>query len=334
MANDDPIFTTKGQFIANSSAVFFFSFPNLAGDLFDPSDINTVIYDPDGVEIAAAETIEKIETGQYAVEWVVPAAAVSGRYSITITFIEETVDGPEERTFTEHFIVVDALSSYVAQVQLATRAFLETFMGYAQRVPVFNEIGRLNKTRTQARFTFPRWNQTSGVRIYVNGEVADVDREIDYTRGRIDFSTSFSRYDQITADYTFRWFSDDELDGFITEAINLFNQYPPHSAYDILTLDSRYGITVMDQAAVFCLRRMIMDLMFQEPIKVYGGADRADAVQRQLESLKQNYEKELESLYEQKKYQPYLGLTKTIVTPEYTLPGGRSRWFRYLFKGA
>ena len=39
-------------------------------------------------------------------------------------------------------------------------------------------------------------------------------------------------------------------------------------------------------------------------------------------------------LYEQKKYGPYVGLTKTVTAPEFTLPGGRSRWFRYLFKGA
>ena len=28
----------------------------------------------------------------------------------------------------------------------------------------------------------------------------------------------------------------------------------------------------------------------------------------------------------------FTGLTRAVVVPEYTLPGGRSRWFRYLFK--
>ena len=48
--------------------------------------------------------------------------------------------------------------------------------------------------------------------------------------------------------------------------------------------------------------------------------------------MKKNYEGDWEKLVEQKKLGPYPS-SKLIVTPEYTLPGGRSRWFRYLFKG-
>ena len=88
------------------------------------------------------------------------------------------------------------------------------------------------------------------------------------------------------------------------------------------------------QAAIFALRRLIMDLHFQEPAKVFGGMERADKLMGSLDSLKKNMEEELNAWYDQKRKQPYSGLTKTFTVPEFTLPGGRSRWFRYLFKGA
>ena len=45
-------------------------------------------------------------------------------------------------------------------------------------------------------------------------------------------------------------------------------------------------------------------------------------------------EEDLNKMYEQKKFGPYVGLTRMVVVPEYTLPGGRSRWFRYMFTGS
>ena len=113
----------------------------------------------------------------------------------------------------------------------------------------------------------------------------------------------------------------------------MFNQYPPQSVYLLTSLPPRYGVTVAHQAAVFLLRRLIMDLHFQEPAKVFGGMERSDKLMGSLDTLKKNMEEEISKLYDQKKYQPYVGLTKTVTVPEFTLPGGRSRWFRYLFKG-
>jgi hypothetical protein len=51
-----------------------------------------------------------------------------------------------------------------------------------------------------------------------------------------------------------------------------------------------------------------------------------------METLKKNYEEEFTRLLEQKKFGRY-PRTKAITVPEFTLPGGRSRWFRYMFGG-
>jgi hypothetical protein len=80
------------------------------------------------------------------------------------------------------------------------------------------------------------------------------------------------------------------------------------------------------------LRNLLMCLNWQQPAQVFGGTEQAQKAFSNFETLKQNYEKDWEKLVEQKKFGPY-PKTLCVVTPEYTLPGGRSRWFRYLFKG-
>ena len=87
----------------------------------------------------------------------------------------------------------------------------------------------------------------------------------------------------------------------------------------------------MMAASSDAIRSMLLSLMFQETQLVYGGADAAKNAFSQLESLKKNYEETWTKGLEQKKNGPYTGLTKMVVVPEYTLPGGRSRWFRNLF---
>ena len=95
------------------------------------------------------------------------------------------------------------------------------------------------------------------------------------------------------------------------------------------------AITPVIYAAVTdALREMLMSLQFQEPQMVFGSPERAQNVFSNLDNLKKNYEESLKGLLDAKKNGPYTGLTKAIVVPEYTLPGGRSRWFRYLFTGS
>ena len=112
------------------------------------------------------------------------------------------------------------------------------------------------------------------------------------------------------------------------------NFHPPASRFTLMALPMRYVAGVLYGAARDALRELMMSLMFQEPQQVFGGSEKAGTLFSNFETLKQNYEKDFASLLEAKKFGPYIGLTKAIVTPEYTLPGGRSRYFRYLFSGS
>ena len=134
-------------------------------------------------------------------------------------------------------------------------------------------------------------------------------------------------------DYNFRWFSDEQLYQFLANAVNALNTYPPFSpAYNITTLPVIWQDGIVKHAASDALRSMMLCLNFQEPRQVFG-EDQAQAIFSQLDTLKKNYESEWKEAFDRKKLGPY-PKTMGIVVPEYTLPGGRSRWFRYLFSGS
>ncbi|MHA2279270.1 MAG: hypothetical protein ACXAC5_00040 [Promethearchaeota archaeon] len=333
---DEPQITTQGVFLAGTTATFFFTFADIEGVLFDPSDINLTVLDKDGTTVETGDQADKIETGVYAWAWDIPDDQDPGLYSIRVDYVVEQPDGSSTEYFTEAFVVGEGDVEIIAAEIIAFRNFVEALIGYAQRIPVFHEIGRLNNDRTEASFTFPRWNQPAGSRVFINGRLKEPGEgyDVNYLTGKVTFVDILSSVDEVSCSYTFRWFTDGEIDAFVAQAVEVFNQYPPHSVYLLGTLPPRYGVTVAHQAAIFALRRLIMDLHFQEPAKVFGGMERADKLMGSLENLKKNMEEEINRLYDQKKYGPYIGLTRTITVPEFTLPGGRSRWFRYLFKGS
>jgi hypothetical protein len=93
---------------------------------------------------------------------------------------------------------------------------------------------------------------------------------------------------------------------------------------------TRFVPAVLIRAATDAIREMMFALSFQEPQQVFGGPEGADRTFQRLDSLKKNWEEEWKMLFENKRLGPYprMGL---IAVPEFTLPGSRSRWFRYLF---
>ncbi len=331
---DEPQVTTTGEFLAGTTAIFFFTFSDINGDLFDPSDIDITILDTAGLTVETGEAADRVEKGKYAFGWEIPDDQTPGLYDLRVDYVLDQIGGSSTEFFTETFVVGEADIVVVEPIIIAFRSFIESLIGYTQRIPVFHEIGRLNSDRTKAIYSFPRWNQPAKVRVFINGELKTTGFDVNYLKGEIIFDNALTTVDEVTTSYNFRWFTDAEIDSFAAEAVEFFNQFPPQSVYSLTDLPARNGVTVAHQAAVFCLRRLIMDLHFQEPAKVFGGMERADKLIGSLDTLKKNMEEDLSTLYEQKKYQPYAGLTKTVTVPEFTLPGGRSRWFRYLFKGA
>jgi hypothetical protein len=63
---------------------------------------------------------------------------------------------------------------------------------------------------------------------------------------------------------------------------------------------------------------------------VFGGREAAKDAISNFMSLKENNEKEFTTDKKQMKKSTYPQI-RVVSTPEFTLPGGRSRWFRYLY---
>jgi len=186
----------------------------------------------------------------------------------------------------------------------------------------------------RARLSFGNWNVKVRPRIYVNGNQRTTNYSVDYDSGLVLFTYAVSDYDQIFVDYNFKWFKDEELTTYLAQGINEVNMYPPqYPAYSVNNIPNSWFVAATYAAARNCLRQMMLSIQFQKPVKVFGSLSDRDSVFSHLDTLKKNYEDVFASLMEHKKNFPYAGLTRTITVPEYTLPGGRSRWFRYLFKG-
>ena len=335
MSDNTPIIVAPGQiqfegggsFILGSTAVFFFTFTDINGQLYDPYQFSIEILDPNGTSVETGTNLDKVESGIFAYTWEIPSDETVGKHTLNLTYTYETIDGAVTDIHTEEFIVIDSgQEGYDAYSyrQVACRAFLESLMGYIQRIPIFHEPARFNKARTTCELSFPRWNQTAGIKVYVNGDVKESGYTVDYLNGKVYFSKAMSSYDETHVSYNFRWFTDFELDSFIEQGVNTVNIWPPASSYTIDTIDDRWLIAAEYGAVINVYRRWMSDVQFQEPIKIFGSLQRAQEVFGNFDTIKKNYEDQLNKMLEIKKFaQPYVGLTKTITVPEFTLPGGR-----------
>ncbi len=323
----------QGDFSAGTSALFFYTFTDIDGNLYDPSDVGAVVIDPNGDIAATIDFFDRFDLGEFGLTWNIPTTAVIGAYTITLTYVAETTTGPETKTFVDSFVIREkSISGPVNRRLFALRKFTESLIGTTQRIPIFNEPAIMNRSRTEAHLSFKKWNQPAGARVMLNGQLRDSGFTIDYLNGKIIFDSPLLQQDTVSVDYNFRWFADDEIDNFIENGINIFNIWPPATFNSITNISVEWAPVVVYSAAVDVYRRWMMDINFQQPTKIFGSLERSSKVFNQMETAKKNYEEARDKMLEQKKYGPYVGLTRTITVPEFTLPGGRSRWFRMLFK--
>lgn len=281
------------------------------------------------VDMATASTVQD---GYYFYEWSISSEASTGNYTITWSYLLDD----EEKITIQSVIVNEKPSTENAYWGVVNdlRIALEFHIRSAMNIPIYFEQSKPSRNKTNYKFTFPRWNQSAGVKVYRNQEIVESGVTINYFKGEVVFDNPLSTYDVVNCDYNFRWFDDGQLYQFLQNGLNRYNHYPAVSYYALNSMPERAYTPVIYGAVVDALREMMMSLQFQEPQLVFGSAERAQSVFGNLDTLKKNYEESLKSMLDTKKNGPYTGLTKMIVVPEYTLPGGRSRWFRYMFTGS
>lgn len=321
----------RGTFEQDETSTLFLRVTTFEGQPTDPSSISISITNSLDEE-AESGTPEKIVDGFYIFDWRIPADQEVGTYTATWAYSV----GGEDFTEIQQFNIaadgqVPSTSLYSDRLS-SLRMALSVHLQCAQAIPVYNEQGTIESDKKTVTFNFKRWNQNIRTRIFLNEKPVTQGAIVDYFKGQVIFDSLLTEYDTVTCDYNFRWFDDAELDRFLQNALSMVNSYPPVGGYNLYNIPDRFIPHVLYGAAKDALRHLLLCLQFQEPQEVFGGPEKAQNAFQQLETLKKNFEGDFTALLEQKKFGPYKGLTKAVVTPEYTLPGGRSRWFRYLFK--
>jgi len=322
----------RGNFVAGTTGIIMLKITNFAGDPQNADSISINIY-PKGSpsEVITTGEVVFVRDGFYVYDWEIESTQDIGLYTAEWVYI---IDGDTHVDYQDINVSDQEEGSALYTGRLAEfRLALEAYICCAQSIPVYYEEARPSVDNKTFVFNFPRWNQGKNIRIYRNGQIIDSGANIDMFKGRVTFSNSLLTQERVSADYNFRWFSDEQLDRFLLNAVQIVNTYPPHSQYTIYSVEDKWIPAVIYIAATDALRELIMCLQFQEPAEVFGGPDAARQASSTFESLKGNYEKTWTELLKNKVFLPYKGRTKAVVTPTFTLPGGRSRWFRYLFSG-
>jgi len=321
----------KGTYKPGSTAFFFLKITTIDGIPQNAANVDVTVTDESGSTISSGDP-DKPTDGFYVYEWDIDDDQANAEYSVTWEYEidDETYFEYQSTIVAED---VDLASSTYNPNMIATREALSYYISCAQHIPAYFEQAKPTFDMSTYRFTFPRWNQATGVKVYRNNNLITSGIEINYFNGEVIFDSTLTQYDMVHADYNFRWFSDEELTRFLENALGDFNAYPPHTAYDFYgntVVPDRFLPSVIKKAAADAIRKLMMCLQFQEPQQVFGGADGAKSAFSNFETLKKNYEADWQKTADNKKLGPY-PRTMIISTPEYTLPGGRSRWFRYLF---
>lgn len=193
-----------------------------------------------------------------------------------------------------------------------------------------------SKFSTIYNFTYRNWVRDFKPIVRLNQRIIDDGWYADYD-GNIYIDRLMSPRDTIEVCYKFSCFSMEQLLGFLRMGLMMMNSIPPASEtfgnLDIMPYE--WNGPVLLYAAIQSLRRTLYGMNFQEKRAIYGGAGNDEWAQQAssiFQSLYQDYNSQWNEISSNvKKKLPPIAM---YVTPEYTLPGGRSRWFRYLYKSS
>lgn len=310
------------------------------GNLLDlPSEPVVTIIAQNGVDtIEVLATVEE-SPGIYYADYNVPIDADVGRYYDKWTFQYD--DGGDDHEVITHFDVfpadsiVNFSSSTVSQMftdimERGIRDLSNLFIYEAMHIPVYGEQAQRTASGLRYNFAYKNWNRDPRPMLRINNRLEENGWYADYN-GNVFFQTERDPSDVVTAYYNFAYFSKDDLAGFLDTGLGAMNAIPPASttASTLAAAPMEWWHGIQVYAAMQALRRLLLGLSFQETAIIFGEGDKMSSARDLIRGLYEDYSsiwKDLSSGV--KKKLPGIG---SIVLPEYTLPGGRARWYRYLY---
>jgi hypothetical protein len=202
-------------------------------------------------------------------------------------------------------------------------------------IPFISVEQKESRFSTTYNLAYQNWNKDWRPLVRLNNRIIDDGWTVDWD-GRIFFDGLMAPEDSINIMYRFAYFSDEEILAFLDFGLQMMNSIPPASVTypTILNMPVEWNAPVLLYAAILALRRLVFGLNFQEKRVIFTSPEYPDGAQNAIQTFKDLYSEynqlwlEISKDAKTKKL-PGMAL---YVTPEYTLPGGRSRWFRYLYK--
>lgn len=291
-------------------------------------DATVEVFGPGGAVVLAPTAMDgPVVTGLYFFDWVIPNSLSPNTY--TARFSGTVMGTPTAATSS---IRVEPAGTTAVQTTGESRAVaaLQRYIRCAQAIPVEAEtLRKLPGGGTKVLAQWNKWNLTNPI-VRLNDLAQDTGFTIDFDLGQITFDNALHSTDIVDATYNFRFFSGEELVGFLNDALNVMNLEPPGSAFTLDTVPDQFIGVLLHGAAANALQSIMFCLMFQKESTIFGGLDRSKDIFNQMETLKQNHLKQFEDGKRKAKISRWPKIAASV-TPEFTLPGGRSRWFRYLF---
>lgn len=186
---------------------------------------------------------------------------------------------------------------------------------------------------TKYELAFPNWLKSPRPVVRVNNRIVDDGWYADYN-SNLYFDRLMAPEDSVSVKYKFAYFSDEEMLGFLDFGLQMMNSMPPASttASTLAGMPREWNAPVLLYAAILALKRLIFGLSWQEQRIIYGRPEDAQAAMSAFQNLYADYFAIWQEQAKNAKTRKLPSITQ-FITPEYTLPGGRSRWFRYLYKG-
>jgi len=201
-----------------------------------------------------------------------------------------------------------------------------TFVGYTSKNSKFSTIYSA---------AYNNWNRDPRPIARINNRIVDDGWHVDWN-GKIYLDGIMAPEDSLNISYQFAYFSDEEILSFLNLGLQMMNSIPPSSAvYSSLnTMPGEWNAPVLLYAAVTALKRLIFGLNFREKAVIFTRPDDPNAAQQAIQNFKDlytDYSTLWTEVSKNAKTRKLPGIAM-YVTPEYSLPSGRSRWFRYMYK--
>lgn len=280
----------------------------------------------------------RMYTGMWYVDWFVPPNAVLGDYFDIWYFQLESQGAMEKKTFTFEVHTGDAYLNFDTSPIVSTtgqvartlvNALKANLIAEACDIPIYWEQGMIVGDN-KLNFAYSNWRKDQPTLLRINNKISD--KWTPDFNGSAIVHRKIDPEDMFYAHYHFSYFSDEDLISMLNEGMWMMNATPPATqAYsNLASLPFNWRAGVLLYAAMQALRRVIFGFTWQERAIIFG--EKPEDAQRFIDNCKTLYSDYstmwIEIRKDIKKALPAISIQ---VTPEYTMPGGRSRLFRYMY---